>query len=347
MFFCVVSNLVGRKNSRFSFLCTVKKALFFLFIVFRISAQGQFAPQAGMPGSTAVYKDSSVFKSWANSASITKGLQQINDASYGWPTVGDQFAALGKAGENGVVSLGDGGSAVVSFYAPIFNGPGADFAVFENSFLDSFLELAFVEVSTDGFRYVRFPAVSNTQDTLPLGGFGLVAPTALNNLAGKYRANYGTPFDLDELKDSTGIDINNIQFVRLVDVVGSLNDSFATKDVNGHKINDPWPTPFPSSGFDLDAVGVMHTIANDVKPLEGLSIQVFPTITPRLVHVVCSQADANRIILTNALGQEIFSQRINNVSTTIDVSGWETGIYWVFIKSENAQLACRRFYKTE
>ena len=24
------------------------------------------------------------------------------------------------------------------------------------------------------------------------------------------------------------------------------------------KINDPWPTPFPSSGFDLDAVGVIH-----------------------------------------------------------------------------------------
>jgi hypothetical protein len=203
------------KNSHFSFICIVRKTIFFICVAISISVKSQFAPQAGMPGSTAVYKDSSIFKSWANSASITKGLQQINDASFGLPTVGDQFAALGKAGENGVVSLGDGGSAVVSFYAPIFNGPGADFAVFENSFLDSFLELAFVEVSTDGNRYVRFPAVSNTQDTLPIGGFGLVAPTALNNFAGKYRANYGTPFDLEELKDSSGIDISNIQFVRL------------------------------------------------------------------------------------------------------------------------------------
>jgi hypothetical protein len=331
----------------FSFICNVKNAAFFLFVVLNISAYGQFAPQAGMPGSTAIYKDSSIFKSWANSASVTKGLQQINDATFGLPTVGDQFAALGKAGENGVVSLGDGGSAVVSFYAPIFNGPGADFAVFENSFLDSFLELAFVEVSTDGNRYVRFPAVSNTQDTLPIGGFGLVAPTALNNLAGKFRANYGTPFDLEELKDSSEIDISNIQFVRLIDVVGSMNDSFATKDINGHKINDPWPTPFPSSGFDLDAVGVIHTLANDVKTLDALSMEVFPTITQHFVNVNRPLADANRIVVTNALGQEMFSANINSFRTTIDVSGWETGIYWVLITSKNAQLACRRFYKAE
>ncbi len=331
----------------FYFICTVKKVFLFLSIVFCFTVHGQFAPQAGMPGSTAIYKDSIIFKSWANSASITKGLQQINDVSFGLPTVGDQFAALGKAGENGVVSLGDGGSAVVSFYAPIFNGPGADFAVFENSFLDSFLELAFVEVSTDGNRYVRFPAVSNTQDTLPIGGFGLVAPTALNNLAGKYRANYGTPFDLEVLKDSSGIDISNIQFVRLIDVVGSMNDSFATKDINGHKINDPWPTPYPSSGFDLDAVGVIHTLANDVKSLESLSMQVFPTIAQHFVNIVSPLADANRIVVTNALGQEMFSSNINTVSTTIDVSGWETGIYWVLIKSENTQLARRRFYKAE
>ncbi len=331
----------------FYFICTVKNFLLFLLLACCFTVHGQFAPQAGMPGSTAIYKDSSIFKSWANSASITKGLQQINDASFGLPTVGDQFAALGKAGENGVVSLGDGGSAVVSFYAPIFNGPGADFAVFENSFLDSFLELAFVEVSTDGNRYVRFPAVSNTQDTLPIGGFGLVAPTALNNLAGKYRANYGTPFDLEELKDSSGIDISNIQFVRLIDVVGSLNDSFATKDIYGHKINDPWPTPFPSSGFDLDAVGVIHTMANDVKTLDALSLEVFPTTATHFVNVVCSLADASRIVVTNALGQEMFSANINSVRTTIDVSGLETGVYWVLIKSENNQLASMRFYKTD
>jgi hypothetical protein len=331
----------------FYFICTVKKIVFFLFIASSISTHGQFAPQAGMPGSTAIDKDSSIFKSWANSASITKGLQQINDASFGLPTVGDQFAALGKAGENGVVSLGDGGSAVVSFYAPIFNGPGADFAVFENSFLDSFLELAFVEVSTDGNRYVRFPAVSNTQDTMPIGGFGLVAPTALNNLAGKYRANYGTPFDLEELKDSSGIDVSNIQFVRLIDVVGSMNDSFATKDINGHKINDPWPTPFPSSGFDLDAVGVIHTLANDVLALDKAVFQVYPTITSRFIHISRKLSDVKSYVITNALGQTLFSGELNNGTTTVEVLGWEAGMYWVLIKSETGVVRSSRFFKAE
>jgi hypothetical protein len=331
----------------FCFICAVKKVLLFISIVFCCNVHGQFAPQAGMPGSTAIYKDSSIFKSWANSASVTKGLQQINDASFGLPTIGDQFAALGKAGENGVVSLGDGGSAVVSFYAPIFNGPGADFAVFENSFLDSFLELAFVEVSTDGNRYVRFPAVSNTQDTMPIGGFGLVAPTALNNFAGKYRANYGTPFDLEELKDSSGIDISNIQFVRLIDVVGSMNDSFATKDINGHKINDPWPTPFPSSGFDLDAVGVIHTLANDVLAFDKDAVQVYPTVTNHFIHISSKLSETKSYVIANALGQTLFSGELNNGITTIDVLGLKAGMYWVSIKSEIGVMGSSRFFKAE
>ena len=80
----------------------------------------------------------------------------------------------------------------------------------------------------------------------------------INNLAGKYRAGFGTPFDLAELKDSANLDINQIRFVRIVDVVGSINTNYARRDSKGRKINDPWPTRFASSGFDLDAVGVIH-----------------------------------------------------------------------------------------
>jgi hypothetical protein len=78
-----------------------------------------------------------------------------------------------------------------------------------------------------------------------------------HNLAGKYIFNYGTPFNLEELKDSTGIDINNINFVRIIDVKGAVSN-LGSKDINGNYINDPWPTPFPSAGFDFDAVGVIN-----------------------------------------------------------------------------------------
>ena len=36
--------------------------------------------------------------------------------------------------------VGDGGSAILTFDTPIANGPGFDFAVFENGFSDTFLE---------------------------------------------------------------------------------------------------------------------------------------------------------------------------------------------------------------
>ena len=81
------------------------------------------------------------------------------------------------------MSLGDGGVAILTFKYPIKNETGNDFAVFENSFNDTFLELAFVEVSSDGIHYFRFPAVSNTQDTLQMGNDASIDARHLNNLA--------------------------------------------------------------------------------------------------------------------------------------------------------------------
>jgi hypothetical protein len=80
-------------------------------------------------------------------------------------------------------------------------------------------------------------------------------------LAGKYRQGYGTPFDLEELAGTPGLNVNDVKYVRIIDVVGSIDDNYATYDSFGNKINDPWPTPFDSSGFDLEAVGVIHSLA--------------------------------------------------------------------------------------
>ncbi|MBL7812875.1 MAG: T9SS C-terminal target domain-containing protein [Bacteroidetes bacterium] len=219
----------------------------------------QYAPAAGKPGSTALRHDSSCFVAWANRCKVSRGYMDLSMPDSGYASVGDSLSACGPAMQNGVLSLGDGGMATLQFESPVKNGSGWDFAVFENTFLDSFLELAFVEVSSDGSRFVRFPAVSLTDTTLQTGSFGYTKPEHINNLAGKYIVGYGTPFDLEELRDSAGIDLNSITHVRVVDVVGSMNPNHARRDSRGTKINDPWPTRFPSSGFDLDAVGVIHT----------------------------------------------------------------------------------------
>lgn len=230
----------------------------FLSIFSFNNLSAQFDPAAGQAGSLAIYKDSSAFVNWATSASINLGYQNINDPSLGLVNAGNANATLGQADPATILSLGDGGSATLTFEYPIRNGQGADFAVFENGFSDTFLELAFVEVSSDGINFVRFPSISNTDTSTQVDAFGAVDATKLYNLAGKYRANYGVPFDLEELKDSTNLDINAITHVKIIDAVGAMNANFARRDSRGVKVNDPWPTPFPSSGFDLDAVGVIH-----------------------------------------------------------------------------------------
>ena len=89
---------------------------------------------------------------------------------------------MGKAGDGAIVSLGDAGVAVLTFSTPIRNGQGPDFAVFENAFSNTFLELALVEVSSDGQNFVRFDAISNTDTTLQIGGFGHVDATNLEHV---------------------------------------------------------------------------------------------------------------------------------------------------------------------
>ena len=230
----------------------------FVFLLSLFTSAQSYPPAAGQPGSTAMFKDSSAFISWANTCRITRGYQDISNPTLGWASVGDSTMALGKAQVNGVVSLGDGGWAICGFQYPIQNGPGADFAVFENGFGDYFLELATVEVSSDGINFFPFPSHSLTDTLVQKGSFDSLKPIHLNNLAGKYRSGFGTPFDLAELQGISGLDLNAIGFVKIRDVVGCIQNTYASRDTQGNKINDPWPTPFASGGFDLDAVGVIH-----------------------------------------------------------------------------------------
>ena len=177
---------------------------FVLFIFFNFLAQAQFAPAANQVGTTAISNDSSSFVAWATGCVIQHGYMDIAVKDSGYASVGTESSAIGMAGQNGVVSLGDSGVATLTFQNPIYNGQGFDFAVFENGFYTqsplAFLEFAFVEVSSDGNNFFRFPVTSNIQDTtqVPMTG---VDCSLVNNLAGKYVFGYGTPFDLEELKN--------------------------------------------------------------------------------------------------------------------------------------------------
>jgi hypothetical protein len=213
------------------------------------ASAGPFATRAGVSNSNAIAKDSALFVNWANGHSVYQPGGEV-DAIWQTPA-----KAYGKADGSvyEIVCLGNRGSITLFFPHPICDGPGADFAVFENGISDYFLELAFVEVSSDGVNYVRFPATSLTPDALgPYDPEGMDA-TDLDGLAGKFRLGFGTPFDLRALPVITGFDPQQVRFVRLVDIVGDG----ATKDASGRPIYDPTPT-IGSGGFDLDGIGVIH-----------------------------------------------------------------------------------------
>lgn len=309
--------------------------LFLLFFVSK-TTYAQFAPAAGKPGSTALKHDSSCFIAWAKSCEIIRGYRDISRQDSGYADAGTAQAATGPALQNGIVSLGDGGTATLTFESPITNGPGWDFAVFENSFLDTFLELAFVEVSSDGNKFIRFPAVSLTDTTIQTGAFGYTFPEKINNLAGKYRVGFGTPFELEELKDSVGIDITSITHVRIKDVTGSLLPPFASLDSKGNKINDPWPTRFSSGGFDLDAVGVIHSKVsikkNNYRPISSIKLGPNPLYGSSLNVYTEEQSLAS---LYDISGSKIVSWNIQTGENTLKIDQ-PTGMYYLVFTSKNS-----------
>lgn len=234
-------------------------------------AWGAFDPQVGQPGSLGIAKTSSAFVGWASSVvSFDPGPQDITNP--GGPKAATGVASNALGNTSNVVSLGDGGSITLGFATPITDGAGADFAVFENGFGSgsaglAYLELAFVEVSSDGVNFFRFAATSLTPTTTQVGSFGLIDASNLNNLAGKYISGYGTGFDLAELAGvSPLLDINRVTQVRLIDVVGSIDPAYGSYDAFGNLVNDPYKTAFSSGGFDLNGVGVINAAAAVPEP---------------------------------------------------------------------------------
>ena len=207
--------------------------------------------------------------------------------------------ALGAPnGPTGVHSLGIAGDLTLGFALPIVDGPGADLIVGENPFRltpggwDAFAELMFVEVSSDGVHFARFPSRYFGLPVAP-GPFGTVQVGTYGNLAGQTPVLATSPgIDAQDVVDAGGdafdladlaadplvvlglVDLQAIAQVRLVDVVGGQST-----DSLGVPIFDPG-----SGSADVDAVTVIHqqgqVSANG--PTVRLAVQVDGTVTLRL-----------------------------------------------------------------
>ena len=56
-----------------------RSLIFYLLIFFTIPVLAQFAPAAGVQGTTAIHKDSSVFVNWATECSVVIGQEDISN----------------------------------------------------------------------------------------------------------------------------------------------------------------------------------------------------------------------------------------------------------------------------
>jgi hypothetical protein len=242
-----------------------------------------------------------IFRDWATEV---LSYNQTPGVDSRWS---DPNKTLGPAtgNVNDIFSLGDlsreqiaqgesVGWIILTFDEPIQNNRGYDFAVFENGLLSDFTtqegstagellaELAYVEVSSNGIDFVRFPSLSLTEQQGDL--FSTIDMKNVYNLAGKHPNAYnvctGTPFDLQEISNhsmvtSGLVDINDIKYIRLVDIPGTgdfYDDAVAYIDPNtwpawdyysdNHPVFDAWNTSlvplYPSGGFDLEAIGILE-----------------------------------------------------------------------------------------
>lgn len=327
----------------------MKSFLYILILLFAHSVcNAQFAPQASLAGSTAIHKDSSIILDWASDCIIHRGWIDVADTTLGKVSSGDSSRALGIADAD-VVSLGDGGEAILYFSNPLVNGDGPDFAIFENGFRnpvdsnEAFLELATVEVSNNGINYFPFLAQCHNDTVLQIPGAGTYMDARkVHNLAGKYVTYFGTPFDLDELSMILSLDVNNIQYVKIKDVTGSLASPFCTRDGNAQLINDPYPTPFATGGFDLDAVAVIHhKFPTAVQNIPTIQEELFYP-NPATTRIYFKNADYTKYSILSSEGKLVSE---GSASKEINIGFLSKGLYFLQLHKPDGSMTVQRLNK--
>lgn len=310
----------------------------------------QFAPGPDQLNTSAIFRNDASISFWADSVFLKRSWQNISDTSIGKTTVGVAEDALGKSDAK-FVSLGDAGEAILHFPFPIYNEIGNDFAVFENGFSQNgdeanfyFMELATVEVSENGIDFIAFESTSNIDTNVQVGSFSTTNCTKVNNLAGKYPLHYGTPFDLEEL----GLD--SIISIKIVDVVGSINTLYASFDSQGNKINDPFPTPFPSSGFDLNAIAALNQKNKIIDTTlfissrnETLNINFYPSSLKNgeYIYIKTENFEQKKLLIFNTLGEKVFTKRFTK-NIKWQVNNLANGIYYLKVY-ENRSFFSSKF----
>lgn len=144
-----------------------------------------------------------------------------------------------------IEAIGIGGEIVVGFKGKVLiNGPGTDFIIFENAFVNPvnkgiFAEPGIVSVSQDGINFKEFPFDAET-----LLGLAGLEPVYGDKDPFNPEVSGGDKFDLSLL------DLDYIRYIKIKDTSEIIKYL-----PQGHKYKNP---DFLLTGFDLDAVVALH-----------------------------------------------------------------------------------------
>ena len=130
---------------------------------------------------------------------------------------------------------------------------------------------------------------------------------------------------MEELIGITGLDINNVTHVKIIDVVGSINEPYASYDSQGNIINDPFPTPFPTGGFDLDAIGIIHSFVG-IKELTN-AFNVFPNPASQQATIIFDNYADKTIQLIDLNGIIVKQLQTRSNQVELDLLNYAKGIY--------------------
>lgn len=225
------------------------------------------------------------------------------ETSFGFGAPHDMLGAPTGTGtvqsSSHVYAPGKGGSVILRLGLPVFDGPGADLVVYENPFTKigtlsgNWVEALYVEVSSDGGTFARFPSkylgpvgphqtgggLDDIAEYAWFQGLAGVSPVWANPALGVDPFHLveggGDAFDLAALADHPAVldgDLNlgDIRFVRLVDVVGGVD-----VDSEGTPIWDCGNPAFAAA--DIDAVAGLNTNLVDTPDRPALEMELTPT----------------------------------------------------------------------
>jgi hypothetical protein len=113
-------------------------------------------------------------------------------------------------------------------------------------------------------------------------------------------------------------------------------------------INDPFPTNFPTGGFDLDAVGVIHHLgtANVISIANNISLSTYPNpVSDKLFFDVKGATEGLSVTITSVSGMTIYQNLSLSARNEVDMELYPAGMYYLVLRDANGSKWVEKIIK--